>query len=403
MSGLETAIRNALEKSDRSNAEVRARIYQSSRQALEAGLSKQGIDDPAVVGQQRQRLETLIHTIETEERNRLLDVVEDHVRREAARAPQAAPLPQHGQRPADVGVAPSVSADPRFDDEDASIPVEAEVRGEMRGNAAALPDTKVAPPVGDLRAERTGAGVRDRTSSAGPSVDAASLAFKPERAAKGRRKRGIITRLFMWFTLLAFVSVGGWWIYSSGILLSPAERDTSVPNPPPQVQAEDFTGNEPTVEAGRGFSDAWEEVFNAEAGTNGLQPGSLGGLEEITTAGGKGVKITSRSAEDGGNVAIAVPVDVLREMAGKSSTISITLQSASDRPTQVSVACDFGSLGACARHRFTATQERADMLINVSFDRSMAPNAPGRILINSDIDGTGRPINLYSVRILPGE
>lgn len=72
MSGLETAIRNALEKSDRSNAEVRARIYQSSRQALEAGLRKQGIDDPQIVGQQRQRLESLIHVIENEERNRLL-------------------------------------------------------------------------------------------------------------------------------------------------------------------------------------------------------------------------------------------------------------------------------------------------------------------------------------------
>jgi hypothetical protein len=43
------------------------------------------------------------------------------------------------------------------------------------------------------------------------------------------------------------------------------------------------------------------------------------------------------------------------------------------------------------------------MLINVSFDRTMAPNAPGRIFINSDIDGTARPINLYSVRILPGQ
>ncbi|MGG2475119.1 hypothetical protein ACNVD4_07100, partial [Rhizobium sp. BR5] len=80
MSGLETAIRNALEKSDRSNAEVRARIYQSSRQALEAGLRKQGIDDPQVVSQQRQRLESLIHVIENEERNRLLDRVEQQLR-----------------------------------------------------------------------------------------------------------------------------------------------------------------------------------------------------------------------------------------------------------------------------------------------------------------------------------
>ncbi len=43
------------------------------------------------------------------------------------------------------------------------------------------------------------------------------------------------------------------------------------------------------------------------------------------------------------------------------------------------------------------------MLINVAFDRTLAPNSPGRIIINSDIDGNGLPVNLYSVRILPGE
>lgn len=45
MSGLETAIRTALENADRDNPEVRARIYQSARQALEAGLRKQDITD----------------------------------------------------------------------------------------------------------------------------------------------------------------------------------------------------------------------------------------------------------------------------------------------------------------------------------------------------------------------
>ncbi|WP_288430382.1 hypothetical protein [uncultured Agrobacterium sp.] len=404
MSGLETAIRNALEKSDRSNAEVRARIYQSSRQALEAGLRKQGVDDPNVVAQQRQRLEGLIHAIETEERNRLLDVVEDHVRREAARTPPP-PVPPQTQRPADPSAAPSVAPERRHEDDvdEAAMPVEPELRAEQRGQVAQQP----APSMDDFRVERSDDALRNMTSSAGPSFEASSLAFKPERAAKARRKRGIITRLFIWFTFLAFIALGAWWVYSSGLLLSPADRDTSVPNPPPQVQSEDFNGHEatpePTLSAGRGFSSDWQEVYNAERGNAGLQPGSLAGVEDVVTGGGKAVRVTSRTAEQGGNIAIAVPVDVLREMAGKSSTIAITLQSASDRQTQVSVACDFGSLGDCSRHRFTATQERADMLINVNFDRAMAPNTPGRILINSDIDGSARPINLYSVRILPGE
>ena len=70
MSGLETAIRSALERSDRANPEIRARIYQSARQALEAGLRKQDITDVNVVAAQRQRLEATIREIEAEERIR---------------------------------------------------------------------------------------------------------------------------------------------------------------------------------------------------------------------------------------------------------------------------------------------------------------------------------------------
>ncbi|WP_320195596.1 hypothetical protein RMR10_001325 [Agrobacterium rosae] len=387
MSGLETAIRNALEKSDRSSAEVRARIYQSSRQALEAGLRKQGIEDPEVVAQQRQRLETLVHAIESEERNRLLNVVEDHVRREAARAPAAPPPVRQ--------VPPTISSAQREDD---VLPVEAEVRGDVPEETTADHDT------GDFRAER---GVVAPDARSASDADMGSLAFTPQRAAKARRKKRLVARLFIYFTLLAFLGFGAWWVYSSGLLLSPSERDTSVPNPPPEVQSEDFTGAEakpePSLEAGRGFSDAWNEIFNADRGNSGLQAGSLAAIEGISTPAGKAVRLTSRVAEADGNVSIAVPTEVLREMAGKSSTISITLQSSSDRQTQLSISCDFGSLGDCARHRFTATPERADMLINVSFDRTLAPNSPGRIIINSDIDGNGRPVNLYSVRILPGE
>ena len=68
MSGLETAIRHALERSDRANSETRARIYQSARNALEAGLRKQDVHDPNVIAQQRHRLEAIIHAIEVEER-----------------------------------------------------------------------------------------------------------------------------------------------------------------------------------------------------------------------------------------------------------------------------------------------------------------------------------------------
>ncbi|KAA3502747.1 hypothetical protein DXM27_07210 [Rhizobium rhizogenes] len=381
MSGLETAIRNALEKSDRSNAEVRARIYQSSRQALEAGLRKQGIDEPQVVAQQRQRLESLIHVIENEERNRLLDRVEQQLR---------PPMPEsvtHDEPSVDPVSQPQHHGD---------MAIEPELRGETRdaqpGAAAA-----VEPPSAGRRSAKP--------SRRGSSAGDASLAFRPEGAVGRRKRRGLFARLFIYVTLLAFIGFGAWWVYSSGLLLSPAQRDTSVPNPPAQVQAEDFNGAEPapSLSAGRGFSDDWVELFNAERGSAGVSAGPRATVENIATPAGKAIKVTSRSVSQDGAVSVEVPVEVMRDMAGKSSTISITLQSSSDRQTQVSVACDFATLGDCSRHRFTATAERADMLLNATFERSLAPNAPGKIFINSDIDGNSRPVNLYSVRILPGQ
>jgi hypothetical protein len=43
------------------------------------------------------------------------------------------------------------------------------------------------------------------------------------------------------------------------------------------------------------------------------------------------------------------------------------------------------------------------VLLQVHFDRSLAPNSAGTLVINSDVDGKARGINLYAVRMLPGQ
>ena len=73
LSGLETAIRNALDRSNRADRDIRARIYQSARQALDAGLQKQGVSDRLMIMQQRELLEQKIHEIEMEEVRRFLE------------------------------------------------------------------------------------------------------------------------------------------------------------------------------------------------------------------------------------------------------------------------------------------------------------------------------------------
>ncbi|MGO6985645.1 regulator [Rhizobium leguminosarum] len=394
MSGLETAIRTALENSDRDNPEVRARIYQSARQALEAGLRKQDITDTEVVAHHRHRLESTIHAIEGEERDRL------HPRQRPPEVPVPPvvemPAPPVHQAEADEFGGPMVSGETRAP----------EVM--HRGDESSLDDVHAgntdhlaAAPVGE---ERLARGQR-----------ATNMDFRPERAAGRRKPRKFFSRLLVWCVLLAFIGIGAWWAHTSGLLMSAAERDTSVANPPASTQPEDFTGNddsagnagshtdEPvTIDPQNSFSADWIPLFKPEDADM-IQSGPRARTEKIAENDGPAVRLISESGAADGNVSISVPPSVLQQLAGKSSTIALTLQSTTDEPTQITVECNFQTLGNCARHRFTVTREKSDALLQVKFDRSLAPNSPGTLTINSDLDGKARGINLFAIRILPGQ
>ncbi|MBY5329847.1 regulator [Rhizobium leguminosarum] len=394
MSGLETAIRTALENSDRDNPEVRARIYQSARQALEAGLRKQDITDTEVVSHHRHRLESTIHAIEGEERDRL------HPRQRPPEVPVPPvvemPAPPVHQAEADAFDGPVVSGETRTP----------EVM--HRGDESSLDDVHAgdtdhlaAAPVGE---ERLARGQR-----------ATNMDFRPERAAGRRKPRKFFSRLLVWCVLLAFIGIGAWWAHTSGLLMTAAERDTSVANPPASTQPEDFTGNDDsagnagshtdqpvTIDPQNSFSADWIPLFKPEDADK-IQSGPRARTEKITENDGPAVRLISESGAADGNISISVPPSVLQQLAGKSSTIALTLQSTTDEPTQITVECNFQTLGNCARHRFNVTREKSDALLQVKFDRSLAPNSPGTLTINSDLDGKARGINLFAIRILPGQ
>ncbi|MCL6705602.1 hypothetical protein M8R20_01190 [Pseudomonas sp. R2.Fl] len=391
MSGLETAIKSALERSDRTNAELRARIYHSARQALESGLRKQNITDPEVIEDQRHRLETMIHEIEQQERARLA-VTEPSVDEIAAAAFSFDPDEPEPRDVPDVdSVRPPPAQTTAGDLDDAFGGLRAE-----RGYAETTPQPRP-EPAAELRSEPRGE-PRERSGS--------GLDIRPEQVIRQRKRRGgLLSRLFILLVLLASAGMGAWWVYTSGVLLTDAERDTSVPNPPPRAEEEDFLGQpQPTLgspDTQQGFSDDWMPVFEPTQVAS-LQPRANASVDIVGTGDDQAVRILSRSGDEDGSVSIAFPVEVLREMAGKTSTIALALKSDGDQAVQVSVECDFDRLGECARHRFTVNPERGDILFRVTFDRSIAPNTPGSLIVNADLAGTGKGVDLYEVRVLPG-
>lgn len=411
MSGLETAIRSALERSDRTKAEVRARIYQSARQALESGLRKQGVNDPETVAEQRHQLEATIHSIEQEERERLK--AQAHVA-----PPDAAPVTPAAPPPVAAPPAPQPrAAEPEVSPVSRAKEPAAEDAGALSFGADRDHAEDRHSSLDDVRAERDDrpsmdAVVGERRQAAAPASDVAHE--KPSKrgskkrakaAAKPRRSRGLFSRIFIFVVILSSIGIAAWWVYSTGLLLTAAERQTGVPTPQPTASADDFSGDsqEPkTIDPLRGFSSAWLDIFKP-SDARAVKAGPNATVEVMGASDGQAVKIASRSSDPDGAAIFTVSPDILREMVGKTSTIAITVQSSGEKPVQFAVSCAFDRLGGCSRHRFTANPEQADLLFRVTLPASVAPSTPGQFAINTDMSGNGAGINVYSIRVLPGQ
>ncbi|ANH02667.1 hypothetical protein [Shinella sp. HZN7] len=387
MSGLETAIRNALARSERANAEVRARIYQSARNALEAGLRKQDIRDPETIAAQRHRLEATIHQIEAEERAGLVATPSHETRVDPVVEARPEPV-MRAER--DVRPEPTLDAEPRG--------------GTERRMEAERPASSDIGAIRPERADGFGKGGKRPASAANAAAAAEAADFRPERAAKPRKRRGrLFSFLLVVATLIAAFGALAWWVRTSGLLedlRSGADNST----PPATVSGEDFSGEDPikkALDTQSRFTADWRAVF-APAETAKLSAGPAGRFEAVSTNEGPAVRVTSTNPERDGAVEIAVSPAILGEMGGKTSTIAMTLQAVGDKPVQVTVECDFGTMGGCGRHRFTVS-ERTDILFQVEFEGSLSPSEPGKLLLNSDITGGDASVNLYAVRILPGE
>lgn len=442
MSGLEKAIRNALAQSERNNADIRARIYHSARQALDAGLRKQDVTDPELVEAQRQRLEAKIREIEFEERQRLA-IERSHT---AASQPADAvagqpstvqpshpvqttgeavsrPSPGMGQ-PTGNGDRPQTRApQPEPAAQQPALDELAAFVGAGRRDQAPAPGSD-AGNLGDLGVSRSGRAQpaelrprrdieaerprprrwwqrKNKAALARPAAQpktpvAAQLDIAAGKEGRPRKRRRWISGLVLPLVVLGGAGWGVWWAGNNGLIALPDMSSAPIATGRGNSQAP--AGFEP----GRGFSEEWAEIFIPK-GTDGIVPAANAKVEAVHASGGEAVRVTSQTPGADGEVAIEVPPEILREMAGKTSTVAVTLQTAADRSVEVAVRCDFGSLGGCSRHRFKATQEKTDALFRVNFDRSLAPNRAGRIYLNSDVLGGKLPIYVFSMRILPGQ
>lgn len=350
MDGVEQAIRNALAKGKAESRAFRERVYLSAMSALEKSIAAHSDAAPEAGERRRKALRDVIRRIETE----FLPAVE------TPGETRSAPPPH--QPPEQPQVPPVRRPEPA---EAAMQETETDFVAELR------------PPQGDQVAGEDGA----------------------ERRRIFSRRRRPFTWLLVSALVLSSIGIGIWWIVSSGLLLSQAERDGSVPNPPPVLQGDDFVPADQST--ANGFADGitgdgnWITIFTPDDPTTAVAPG--GTTVSVVDEGTISVLRIQPSSTDSA-VLFDVGQGALEQMAGKRVIFDIVAKTGEEQGTQMSIRCNFAELGDCGRKRYDVETAPNEFLFEIELpDR--APGSAGSIALTPDISAGKASVDILSIKV----
>lgn len=340
MDNIERAIRSALEKTDARNIAARQRVYESAWGAQERALTaNKSLTDPQKE-QRRQGLRDLISSIEQEY----------VARREEAnrREPELAAV--------------------SLDDPILST-----------GSNPALNDThsnNLSLDAGEVHARSGRKRVRATSSE-----DAG--------AAKRRTKKrhSLFYNLGIPVLVLAVAGMIGYSLYNSYLDFN--RRPASNP-----------LHNDSSLVPTRAGQDAdgvrWVNIFTpSEAERMSVQGRATATIQTEGTT--NYARIQSGSASD--SVAFDIGEGILDQLVGKKATFDIVARTPDGQRTQIAVDCDLAGLGDCGRRRYDVNDSMSDLLFDLDFPAGKTAGRSGRITINTDITGGGKPVDIYAIRV----
>jgi hypothetical protein len=285
LDSIEKAIRNAFEKGDPENREFREKVYRAAFGALDRALKANPAMTVEAAINRRKSLQATITEIESE-----FMLAAPAVSLGAA---DAAPAPEVSLNGNGAARAPSVSI----------------------GNPAA----GVTPVVPDI--------MPDATLPGGPPVEITEKRSRAERRAADRasaraERRRPYAAMFFAVTLLAMGGIGAWWAVQTDQFKSAEEIDTSVHNPPKQLESEDFSPTDagPARPGQVDQARNWITVFTPTDPTDVSAPS---GTSAEVAKDDTGSFLRIRSGSTGSAVSFDVGQGVLEQIAGKHAVFDI--------------------------------------------------------------------------------
>lgn len=408
MDPVEKAIRTALEKGDVQDPAHRERVYR----AVEAALDRAIKANPQLTVEKalarRRALRERIRDIELEFTApaaedasldaELIDILSDHA---------DSPEPQESDGwpgPPRTAAAPTI-------DVDAARPAPVSVP-ELR---AVDPSPRVERAVGrdpDLgivrRIDMPVDSDTDFAPSVAPGADEADVnapipvsppeVVAADRKARSRERRRPFAAVFLILALLALGVAGLMFAYQTGLLQTPAERDTSVHNPPAEVSDEDFDPSAPNtpppLNAEGETQQNWITVFSP---SNPSTASATGGAQAQVMQDDDGSFLRIKAGGAGSTISFDVGQGVLERISNRKSIFSILARAESGQQAEISVECNFGGLGDCGRRRYILNDVRGEYLFELGLPKANA-GATGTVTINPDFSGEGHTIDIYEIR-----
>jgi hypothetical protein len=209
--------------------------------------------------------------------------------------------------------------------------------------------------------------------------------------------------IFIGVTLLALAGMGVWWGISTGLIKIPGAHDNSIIEEVP-AQDDDYTPQPGAEEAPQkpGQADAqrgWIQVFSPGDPSTLTAPSDVK-ADIMNDETGNFVRILSGAS--GSAVAFDITKGVLEQIAGKHATFDIVARAQDGKETQFSIDCNFGELGDCGRKRYPATYEKRDFLFELQMP-AKAPGSAGTIAITSDVDNSGKALDVFEIKVSVSE
>lgn len=211
-------------------------------------------------------------------------------------------------------------------------------------------------------------------------------------APRARKRRPWVSMLLT-VVVLALIGSAAWW----ALRPTPPAPATRA-NPP--LEEESFAPNEPSSAplreaiAGDDLSN-WITVFEPSDASSITAPGDSR-AELIDENGEPAIRITTGAS--GSPILFDVGRGVLEQIAGTRAVFNIIARAEEGKDTQISVECSLAELGDCGRKRYAVTSVREEFLFEIQLPNA-DPGAGGTIAIHTDMEGEGKSVDIFAIRV----